>query len=322
MLVETFAMEIGRIWDMAESIYYNGFVDFAENEALNRIGSLMSVYRLAASKSTGIVTFAGTIGVNIPLGTIVTTETGLMYQTLASGVIPAGGTIDIAIESMALGSRNNVGSGTITVIANPISGISSVTNAAATTGGLDLETDVSYRIRIKDSIVGLGKGTLEAIIAYVRNVAGVTGVSGTEDLVNHTAHLYVSGAPVSSDVDDAIAESKPAGIFVDWEGVVPSTIDARFDISITATAPADWETRVVDAVTDYIDGLGAGDDVIWSKVMDAIYDAEEVDGVSQGWINDVTNLELQKDSGGWVSTNITIDVDEEAETGTITPTEV
>jgi len=320
MMLEAVAVEIARIWDMAENIYDNGFVDYAGGINLDRLGAIVDVLRQSATQSTGTVTFTGVAATVIPVGSRVSTNEGLEYQTTAAGIVGGGGTVDIAVESLGYGEEYNAGAGLIVNLVTPIVGITSVVNAAATVGGSDKESDASYRDRVKGALTGFGKGTLEAIILAVRAVSGVTGCSGTEDLNNHTVQLYVSGSPSASDVDDAIEDSKPAGIEVSWSPVTGDTVNITLNITTdTAARPGDWDTRIEDSITAYIQSLGAGEDVIWSSLMDAVYDAEEVDGVSQGWIETVPRDELKING---TAADYVIAADKEAVVGTIVISEV
>ena len=83
----------------------------------------------------------------------------------------------IAITAAEAGIDGNVSIGTVVSLASPISGITSVTNPAITTGGAEKETDVALRIRTKQSIGAGGKATLNAIVAEllaVEDVASAT----------------------------------------------------------------------------------------------------------------------------------------------------
>lgn len=315
MLLETVALEIARIWDMAENLWASGFVDYAEGDSLDDIGALMNTPRQAATQSSGSERFSGVGATVIPLGAQVSTPEGLLFQTTVADVIGGGGYVDVPIRSVGFGEDYNVSGGAISNLVSSIPGCSSVVNQAGLVGGAEKETDAVYRLRIKGALEGLGKGTLLAIVNTVKAVTGVTGCVGTENTTNHTAHLYVSGSPVGTDVDDAIVDSKPAGIFVDWDPVIADNIDVDVEVTITAAAPGGWAALVEDSITAYLDGLGAGEKVVWSKVMDAVYDTEEVDGVSQGWITDVPAADLKING---FAADFPIANNKEASAGTIT----
>jgi len=75
--------------------------------------------------------------------------------------------VSAAITAADAGTSGNVAAGTIVAMSSPISGITDVINANATSGGAAKETDVGLRIRTKQSIGAGGKATLNAIVAQV-----------------------------------------------------------------------------------------------------------------------------------------------------------
>lgn len=86
-----------------------------------------------------------------------------------------------AITAVSAGIAGDVAAGTITSLESPISGITSVTNPNATEDGAAEETDVALRIRTKQSIGAGGKATLNAIVAEVLEVDGVSSVTIEEN---------------------------------------------------------------------------------------------------------------------------------------------
>lgn len=127
-----------------------------------------TISRLKAARSVGTVVFsrAGTTGtVIIPTGTIVKTGDNKVYRTTIQSSINAGNTTSqaVAITSNSPGSEFNVPAGTIVRFGSKIPGIDSVTNAAATTQGLDVETDDAFRTRILGYIASLSRSTVDAL---------------------------------------------------------------------------------------------------------------------------------------------------------------
>ncbi|MFA5154360.1 MAG: baseplate J/gp47 family protein, partial [Clostridia bacterium] len=99
------------------------------------------------SKSTGTCTFSretNTGDVTIPSGTkvAVSVELGsLQFQTTAVGTISDGDySVDIAVESVLVGSDKNVEPTTIRYFVDAVAGVDSVENATATSGGTDGDT--------------------------------------------------------------------------------------------------------------------------------------------------------------------------------------
>jgi len=315
MFIEICALELARAWEMAEAYYYSAFIDFATGSSLDRVCSLIGVTRKAATPATGKVKFTGTAGYTIPAGFEVQTETGIAFITDEDVTLGTDGTGIVGVTAVVPGDEGNVAANTITVIVVPSANIDTVTNPDPTTGGTDKETDHALRWRAKDALEAVGKGTVSAIETAVLAVDGVTGVSSVEDLTTHTLTLTVSGVTKpNADVDAAIEETRPAGILVTWDVPTIISIYVSATIDVKDNVPADAESRLKDAIVSYINGLGAGDDVIYTKIIDIIYDEEEED--AEPWINDITELKIGTTSPPTQTTNIAIAANEEAQTST------
>lgn len=108
------------------------------------LGALLKYNKAYA---TGTVTFnfsSATAGDEIPAGTIVTTNDGVQFATdtlwTAAGTET---TVDRTVTAVNPGTSGNKAIGTIVNVATPVDvTITSITNAAATTGGTD-STDVA-----------------------------------------------------------------------------------------------------------------------------------------------------------------------------------
>ena len=97
------------------------------------------------AKATGTVTFTGEAGATIASGTIVETSDGIQFKTTEAGTIEAEATtVDVAVEAILAGTTGNVAIDGIDVIPKKIEDVTSVTNAAATTGGTDSTVNLKY----------------------------------------------------------------------------------------------------------------------------------------------------------------------------------
>lgn len=311
--LEIIALEEARLWDALEDRYYVSFVEFASGEHLDRVVALLGLERQAAIYSTGEQTFVASQAVTVPEGTIVQTEGGVQFTTDEDLVFATPSSDVVGITAVIPGADSNVSADTITVIQDPIVGITSTNNAAATSDGEDFETDTEMRARAKAYSSTLGKGTVAAIEAAVLAVAGVTSVSSSEDFDLHKLTLTVSGVSYpDSTVDAAIEDTRPAGIEVIWQN--PSYVDIYCDptVDVTGNAPAGASDRIRDAIVDYINGLDVGEDVIYTKIYEIIFD--EDDAESEEWIVDVTDLQLEDANPPSGTSNIVITSSQKART--------
>jgi len=278
--IEITAVEKAILWQALEAVYYAGFIDTATGDNLDKVVSLVSITRNPAVKATGQVTFTGSNGAFIPAGSKVETSTGIQFETDADATI-SGSTVDVDVTAVVAGVEGNVAAGTITILSQPIVGVSSVTNASSMTGGADAESDVELRQRAKTALDVAGKGTVAAIEGAVRAVEGVSSVSSSENTSAHTLTLTVSGTFNSQDVQDAIDNTRPAGILVTF--ISPYLLDFYVDISVVkeSNPPATIDDDIKNAIVTYITTeRGVGKDIIYNGIIDAVMDVQGVADVS------------------------------------------
>ena len=308
--IEVIALEEAVLWDLLESMYYAVFIEFAAGENLDRVVAIVGIERQAATKATGTQTFTATQPCTVLEGTIVQTDSGIEFETDSDLVFVGSGSDTKGVTAVIPGTEGNVSAATITTLKDPIIGISSTNNVAGLTDGTDAEIDAALRSRTKAYTSTLGKGTVESIVNAVLAVAGVTGVSASEDFTLHKLTLTVSGVSYpDSTVDDAIEDTRPAGIEVVWQN--PTYVDIYVDATATydGTEPVDANDQVIAAVVAYVNGLNVGDDVIYAKLYDVIYNVGT-------WVFDVTVLELDTSTPPTGTSNVVITATQKAQTVT------
>lgn len=136
------------------------------------------ITRNLATKATGNVVFSrssGTGTIIIPSNTKIKTASGQVFTTTVAGTITdtspeqipghgVGKDSDlVAIVADVAGSAGEVSANTIIKFVQKPVGVDSVTNPAACINGNDLETDASFRNRIKRYIASLARSTLQAL---------------------------------------------------------------------------------------------------------------------------------------------------------------
>jgi uncharacterized phage protein gp47/JayE len=251
--------------------------------------------RKTGTKSSGFVTFGrtGSSGtVTIPLGTVVKTSSGLRFVTTVVGSILNGFTTSSPIPASAeeVGKVYNVAPATITILDSDLTGVETVTNANAMTGGVDVESDYAYHSRFQQYLEGLGRANLSGLITGALEVAQITSASVVEHfpaVANVNAHLYVDDgstggvsstkiAEVQSNIDGDGTSENP-GYRAGGVNVVvaaPGQVIQAVTLTITPlTTGVDQNQMVIDAktaITDYINGLGIGEDIVFTKLIAAV----------------------------------------------------
>lgn len=124
------------------------FIEDGFDTFLDKRVADFGVYRKIGSKSTGSITVAGLQGEIIDNGTIITTSNGLKYQVLNDVVLSDIDNI-LHVEALEIGSKYNLLANTIFNLLETNSNITSLTNLANFSGGIDVESDEDLRERFK-----------------------------------------------------------------------------------------------------------------------------------------------------------------------------
>lgn len=174
-LLESVAMEL-------EEIYYRLYkaIEKAIPEALY---TTFDFDRLPATAAVGTVTFSRATAAPqnylIPEGTILATVSGIEFAVLADATLPSGSTsVGVQVRAVVPGASGNVAANSITVMRSVILGVDAVTNAAALTGGADLESDDARKARFQAFISSLARAPVNGVEAGARTTTLIDPVSG------------------------------------------------------------------------------------------------------------------------------------------------
>jgi len=174
-LFSAIALTIAELWNDLYQIKRKIFVDTAEGIDLDELGARRGKTRKTASQSSVVLVFAGTSGTIIPKDTQVRNKnTGVVYQTAEQITISSYSMFNnaelsntVIAESINTGINTKSKASEVTVLVNPILGVTSVTNPYSSTGGDDMESDSDFRYRIINSVNILAQGTK----AYYETIA-------------------------------------------------------------------------------------------------------------------------------------------------------
>ena len=125
-----------------------GFAQTTSGKYLTMRAEESGVTRKTATNASGHVTVTGTAGTVVPKETRLCTEGDndigsptIMYTTDEAATISNDGTVTVGITAVESGPSGNVIAGKVVVVADTISGVTSVTNKDAITGGSAEEDD-------------------------------------------------------------------------------------------------------------------------------------------------------------------------------------
>lgn len=314
-LTQPIVLEIERLWDaLSAEVPAVMFPAFAWGDYLDEWGVTTNVPRKAAVAAAGTVTFTGAIGTLIGTGTVVSplqTDPDAAppnFATTTSAVIGGGGTVDVPIAATTPGSKGNVAAGTITLLLSPNGGIAAVTNATATSGGQEVETDDSYRERILlefSQAQGAGNqadylrwalaypGVGHATVQPIWSGAGTVRVIVTDVDNNPTAGAVVTGLQAQLDptpgagaglapIGAIVTVATPTLVAVNTSATV--TFDAGYSLDGTAGTVA-TRTAITAAIADYVNSLNPGQTVYLRHVESRFFAVKGVLDVSSLLLN-------------------------------------
>lgn len=286
----------------------------AEGADLDSWMADFGVVRLAPVASVGGLAFgrfttAGTAVV--PAGTLVRTADGSqVFGVVAdvshpawtgAGYGMAAGVASVVVPGVAQGTgvAGNVQAGAISLISAALPGVDTVTNAAAFVGGLDGESDAALRARFTRFLDSRARATTGAILYAIDGVQqGLQRTVQENVLPGGAASIgsFVvtvddgSGAPSASlmaAVGAAVETMRPVGAI--YAVMAPTVMTASVSLSVGLAPDAVAGVvrgAVMAAVTSYINGLGLGVPLVWSRLIQVAYDASPlVQGVSAVLVN-------------------------------------
>ena len=310
-LLAPVAIEVETIYAKLNQFLNLSFLPDSSGSYLDLIGLEHGLTRRAASKAIGVVTIVGTSEVVVSEGfrvsnSVATGGTPVVFVTdeeVTLSLVGLAYTADIAVTAERTGPDGNLPIGEIDTLVSSIAGLSSVTNAAATTGGAYEESDSDFKGRII-RLVGepTHGGNISDYVKWAQEVDGV-GKVGVEPLAGGagTVSVYIldvdgnpAGAALIAVVQEYI-DPTPSGegggkapIGAQVTVAAPSTINTNVISTIVIygwAVSAEVIAEVEDNLTEYILGLEIGENVRYFEIAQIILETSGVDTISALTVN-------------------------------------
>jgi len=106
--------DVTSIWDGIEDVYNASFLSTASGSSLNHVATLRGLSRKGAKSSTGTVVVKGDPGQTVDAGTVVSTQSGIEFETTRPVVINRYGVGAVPAQAINEGEEGNVIAGFIT----------------------------------------------------------------------------------------------------------------------------------------------------------------------------------------------------------------
>lgn len=269
------------------------FAQTSWGEYLTMRAAEHGIDRKDAVKAQGTVTVTGTGIVNA--GTLFATATGITFEAAKSVRIEQQG--DVPIIAVDAGTSGNVAAGTITKIPVTIAGISSVTNAAATTDGYNAETDEALLTRLYFHVrKPITSGNANQYEEWALSVEGVGKAkvkplwngNGTVKVIIVDADYNQASTTLIKKVADYIENARPIGatVTVVTTNIKGCTVSAA--VSIATGYESDYKDTLQTAIEKYMQEAFLENHVSLARIGKAMLDS--------GAITDYDNLQLNGSS--------------------------
>lgn len=251
------------------------FPDTADTEFLEKHAGLRGLRRRNATYAAGKgATVSGNPDAVIAVGLQIKTEDGRFYETTESAVIPASGSVIVAVRSLATDAVQNIKTATKgSFMAAPV-GVSTDVVLNDVVGATNAESDSSLLERLLNKIrrpaAGGNKydykdwalevdGVEQAYVYPLRRGLGTVDIAITAD----------NGVPSDDTVRRAqeyIDQERPVTA-KESKVVKPDVTKVNFNIQVKISGVAlnDIKTAINNALRDYFNGLIPGDDLIVSQ---------------------------------------------------------
>jgi uncharacterized phage protein gp47/JayE len=232
---------------------------------------------------------------------------------------------DVIVQCKQSGTVGNVND--INSVVEVNMNIENVTYVSVVSYGTNAESDPELRAKFETVVQGLGTNTRKSIIANVLRVAGVNNVilldntteedveiknSNEEVVLTITAGTYAvivqsDNATNGADIAQAIFEKQPLGIpqsGVEQIEILDSSKTKQnvkfsyvaqnsIDVEVTCVVDESYDTiggekEIQNNITTYINGLGIGQEVVYTRLYDYIYNVAGVKKVTSITLNGQT----------------------------------
>lgn len=327
-----FAQALYDANQMAVAVYQSLSPQTAMGVGLSQSVKINGMTRKEAQRSSVDVRLVGVAGTTI-LNGVVSDVADNKWNLPSTVIIPDSSEILVTALAQQSGPIT-VQPGEVNKIFTPTRGWQSVTNPSASVPGKAVETDAELRLRQTISTALPALSVFEASIASIQTIEGVTAVKGYENdtgevdsngIPAHSVCFCVLGGDVNEIAQKIINKKCPGtGLFgnTSVEVVIATgdtvickftrpkevTVNVTVNLTVTRNFSANNITLIERAVTNYINSLEIGQNVIQNEFYCPIYSTSNTFTITDLKINgSYATIEVpfdQKAVAGTVTVNI------------------
>ncbi len=315
--------------ELVQEVYSGLDPDQATGQTLDAICSITGTYRRPATRGTVSLTLTFTAAATVSAGSLVsvTGDPDNVWE-IDEDVVAAGAGVETGSATCTTAGNVPATAGTITTIVTPVANWAAVTNVAAVSAGLDLETDTELRLRREVEVTTGGSTSVDAVHAAVSPITGVLEAIVYENatwravapMPPHSIEVvfwstYTGAALTTLEalIAEEVFEEKAGGVQAYGTTEVTHTDSQGNDHQIGMTLAAEQVLQVEYTLTtdgDYPGnatfrttvaeafGLGISDDVYAAKMIDI--------GFNVPGVVNISSLRLRWSGGAWGTADLPV----------------
>ncbi|NHN93453.1 baseplate J/gp47 family protein [Acetobacter sicerae] len=271
---------------------FNSFrPSFAQGAGLSSVVKINGISRDGETYSTCDVVISGAVGATITNGSVRDTLYKYLWSLPTPISIPTGGTVTVTATCTTAGAVM-LGAGTLTIIATPADGWTSVTNATASAPGQAVQSDASLRLQQSGSTMLPSQTVLDGIEGGILSLSGVTAVCGYEndtdaadangipaystcmvveggdaaEIATVIANKKTMGSPTFGNTTETVTDSYGNSRSISFQRAVTTTITVAINLTALTGYTDAIGSSIASAVADYISGLTTGTTIYAGRV--------------------------------------------------------
>lgn len=305
LIARATAIQLANLYNINERLYNAGSVARATGSDLQNHGDMFNVSFNSGTKASGTVLV--TVGSGDDDVTISTTNAfvsnvageNLIFRVVTGGTVTAGNSQEFQVISEEYGYKYNVGSNSINRLYQTSSLLSEITTSTITvtnnpikldgtsnqfTGGSDKESNKQYRDRIYDVSTSLGRATKSAIKGGLEQLDNVKSViiedwhdnkdvaEGNFNIlpISNTSTKLLNDSASLATINTQCNLYRPVGSAFTIKHPMTVMIGMSGSATIDDIYYDDFSTIISDiqtAITNYINDLEIGDDVLYAELI-------------------------------------------------------
>ena len=317
--VEIYGFMLSQLWTQLDLVYRSFDPSAATGQGLTNIGLISGIQKDNADRSTANVSLVGVSGTFVPAISQVSDTDGNKYVTEFDAVIPA----TVSVIALVAGPTPIL-AGAINTIVSPVTGWNSVTQAEDGRIGSEPETEQHYRTDRTRAVMNPSESVTDALRAKLIELGVGQVAIANNDTVNPLEDGTPAGAIHITITDSILTDEEVAAEILKYKSLGtytfgstavvtndsqggPHTIsftrsaevvtEIALNITFLDTDISGAETEIKNALSEYVNKLVTGADVIWSHLFGLItpHGGAQVNSLTIGKLGDTLvagNLEI------------------------------